>query len=96
MKTVVHGYNFDTRKPEDAAAYKELCDIEQAQQNEAQANGLEDECKSMLHGPLKTLLPNGGWKLEHVPMPACPDGLKRTIDAPERDEVDALTITCGP
>lgn len=45
--------------------------------------------------PTFTALPNGGWTYEHVPMPACPDALTRTIDAPEEDEVDALTITCG-
>ena len=42
-----------------------------------------------------TGLPHGGWKLEHVTMPVCPDGLKRTVDAPEQDEVDALTVNCG-
>lgn len=45
--------------------------------------------------PTYTPLPGGGWTYEHVPMPACPDALTRTIDAPERDEVDALTITCA-
>lgn len=34
------------------------------------------------------------WIMAHVPMPICPDGSKRTIDLPERDEVDAFTITC--
>jgi len=36
-----------------------------------------------------------GWKLEHVPVPSCPDSYKRTVDIPERDEVDALTVTCA-
>lgn len=43
--------------------------------------------------PTYTATPTG-WKLEHVPMPVCPDDHKRTIDAPERDEVDALSVTC--
>ena len=42
-----------------------------------------------------TPLHNGGWKYEHIPMPACKDGLKRTVDIPEQDEVDALTVNCG-
>lgn len=35
-----------------------------------------------------------GWSLEHVQMPACPDDHKRIVDAPERDEVDALSVYC--
>lgn len=35
-----------------------------------------------------------GWKLEHIPVPACDDDFKRTVELPERDEVDAMTITC--
>lgn len=34
------------------------------------------------------------WTMPHVPMPVCPDDHKRTVDIPERDEVDAFTITC--
>lgn len=36
-----------------------------------------------------------GWTVEHIPMPECPNDLKRTFDAPERDEVDLFTIVCA-
>ncbi len=67
--------------------------IVEARANEAQANGLESECKASL--PTVTHLPNGGWRLEHIPMLACPDSLRRTVEIPERDETDLVTINCG-
>lgn len=36
-----------------------------------------------------------GWKLEHIAIPACRDGFTRSVDIPERDEVDAMTVTCA-
>lgn len=36
-----------------------------------------------------------GWKLEHIPVPPCRDGYTRSVDIPERDEVDAMTVTCS-
>jgi hypothetical protein len=36
-----------------------------------------------------------GWKLEHIAIPACRDGYTRSVDIPERDEVDAMTVTCA-
>lgn len=35
-----------------------------------------------------------GWRLEHIPMPVCPNDHKRWTDIPERDEVDAFTLVC--
>lgn len=34
------------------------------------------------------------WTLEHISMPPCPDSHKRTVHAPEKDEVDALSVSC--
>lgn len=34
-----------------------------------------------------------GWKLEHIPMPPCPEDHDRTIDMPERD-LNAFTLVC--
>jgi hypothetical protein len=36
-----------------------------------------------------------GWKLEHIPVPPCKDGWTRSVDLPERDEVDAMAVTCA-
>jgi hypothetical protein len=36
-----------------------------------------------------------GWKLEHIPVPPCKDSWTRSVDLPERDEVDAMTVTCS-
>ena len=72
--------------------------IQRHRQAEMQANGLEDQCKAALRTAIAghlTAFANGSWKLEHIHMPACKDGLKRTVDIPERDEVDALTVNCG-
>ena len=46
--------------------------------------------------PKPPLLTRNGsdWTLQHIPMPSCPDDSTRTVDIPERDEVDALTVTC--
>jgi hypothetical protein len=33
-----------------------------------------------------------GWALAHVPMPECRG--RRIVDAPEKDEVDALSVYC--
>jgi len=57
------------------------------------ALGALAEYNSHPHPTLTPLL-NGGWTYQHVPMPPCPDALKRTVDIPEQDEVDALTIDC--
>lgn len=37
-----------------------------------------------------------GYVYAHVPYPDCPANFKIAVDAPERDEVDALTVTCAP
>ena len=34
------------------------------------------------------------WVVRDIPIPACPDGSTRTVDIPERDEVDALAVSC--
>jgi len=50
-------------------------------------------CILVIPHPTYTETPSG-WKLEHVPMPPCRDDWKRTVNVPEQDEVDALSVTC--
>lgn len=37
---------------------------------------------------------DAGWTLEHIAVPSCPDDHTRVVDLPERDEVDAMTVSC--
>lgn len=37
---------------------------------------------------------NTSWIMSGVPMLPCPDDHIRTVEVPERDEVDALTVKC--
>ena len=62
--------------------------------NVEQANALLDMYDNYTRNA-PTLTRNGtNWVLAHVPMPECPNDHKRTVAIPERDEVDALTVSC--
>lgn len=61
--------------------------------NVMQANALLDESKTA-SGTLYTTPRGGNWALAHIPVPACPDDHLRVVDAPERDERDAITVYC--
>jgi hypothetical protein len=52
-------------------------------------------CSAIWNPPPKYTSTSTGWKVEHIALPSCPDSYQRNVDLPERDEVDAETVTCS-
>lgn len=50
-------------------------------------------CGTRVNHPTTTYSPSG-WVMSGVQMPVCPDDHIRTVDIPERDEVDSLAVSC--
>lgn len=59
----------------------------------AVALGTAYYCGTQSNRPTLTYSPYG-WVLSGVAMPPCPDNYRRTVDIPERDEIDSLAVSC--